>query len=240
MGNNVNKNYHNKDIKNEYQNYINDIINSFKFQNIYDSIEEVYSRGRCDTTGVRFYKSVPTIINNKIKVTNNSDIILGFYSTKNITIKILYKNNEIVQHKISSNLICLPKSNFIPICCLEKGDIELEITTDYGEFYIIYGIFSYNMRSYLINNIIYTTIFDSKKEVDLIYFDKKLYIDTQIPDHNVDVIKLPLLYIDTEIYKKYIANKVTKQIREELLEVSMNPNRLKSFMSIDEIKKYNL
>jgi len=235
MGNNNTKNNHQ-----EYQNNINDIIKSFNFQNIYDSIEDVYTSGEYYSTPIKFYREFPEIINNKINIASNSDIIFGFYSTQNITLKILYTNTEITQQKIPAKWICLPQSNFIPICCLEKGDIELEILTDYDEFYIIYGIFSNDMRTYLINNIIYTTIFNTKKEVDLVYFNKKLYIDTQVPVDNVDIIKLPLLYTETEIYRKYIANKVTEQIREGLLEIAMNPNRLSSFMSIDELKRYNI
>ena len=234
MGNDNVKDYNQKD---KYQKDVNDIIKSFKFQYIYDSMEDAYVQGKYP---VRFYKSVPNIINNKIKINDNSDIIFGFYSTRIITLKILYKNTEITQHKIPASWVCLPQSNFIPICCLEKGDIELEILTDYYEFYIIYGIFSNDMRKYLMNNIIYTTIFNTKKEVDLVYFDKKLYIDTQVPVDNVDIIKLPLLYTETEIYRKYIANKFTEQIREDLLEIAMNPNRLSSFMSIDELKRYNI
>ena len=231
MGNNI---------KNKHQQYVNDIKKNFIFDNLYDSIEDINDCGRYTNNPVSFYRTVPNIINNKINIDNDSDIIFGFYSSKNITLKILYKGYEIVQHIIPSNLFCLPQTNFLFICCLEKGDIELEIITEYGEFYIIYGLFSNDLRTYLMNNIIYTTIFNIKKETDLIYFGKKLHIDTQISDNNYDVIKLPLLYIETEIYKKYIANKVTKQIRNELLEVTMNPNRLCSFMSIDEIKKYNL
>lgn len=241
MGNNITKNYNEKDIKNNYQKDINDIIKSFKFNNIYDSIEDVYTRGRYDNNPVRFYRSIPAIIDNRIKINSNSSIIFGFYSIKNITLKILYKNNEITQHKIPSNWLCLPQSNFIPICCLEKDDIEIEILTgDHEDFYIIYGVFSKDMESYLINNIIYTTIFNGKKEVDLTYFNKKLYIDTQVSVDNVDTVKLPLVYIETEKYRKYNANKVTEQIREELLEIAMNPNRLSSFMSIDDLKKYKI
>jgi hypothetical protein len=232
----------NKDLKNKYQKEINEIISSFTFQNIYDSIEDVYTRGRYDITPIRFFKSVvPTILNNKIKINSDfSDIIFGFYSNKEIWIKILYKGNEITQHKIPANWVCLPQTNFIPICCLENGDIEIEILTDYDEFYIIYGIFSNDIHEYLINNIIYTTIFNGKKEVDLVYFGKKLYINRKIPDHNVDILKLPLLYIETENYRKYNANKVTEQIREELIEIAMNPNRLSSFMSIDDLNRYNI
>ena len=133
-----------------------------------------------------------------------------------------------------------PQCNFIPICCLENGYIEIEILTDYEELYIIYGILSNDMHEYLINNLIYTAIFNGEKEIDLEYFDNKLYIDSQIPEHNVDEIKLPVLYIETEKYRKYNANKVTEQIREELLEIAMNPNRLSSFMAIDDLKRYNI
>lgn len=237
MGNNIVKDYNQKD---KYQKDINNIIKSFKFNNIYDSMEDVYIHGIYDSNPVRFFRSVPIIVNNKIKINNNADIIFGFYSSKEIGIKILYKGTEITQHKISINWVCLPQTNFIPICCLENGDIEIEILTDYEEFYIIYGIFPNDMHEYLINNIIYTTIFNGKKEVDLVYFGKKLYINTQMPYHNADIVKLPLLYIETEKYRKYIANKVTEQIRTELLEISMNPNRLSSFMSIDELKRYNI
>ena len=234
MGNDNVKDYNQKD---KYQKDVNDIILSFRFQNIYDSIDDAYIHG---TYPVGFYKSVPIITNNKIIIDNNADIIFGFFSNKKITLKILHKNTEITQHKIPENCVCLPQSNFIPICCLENGDIELEITTEYDNFYIIYGIFSYDMRTYLINNIIYTTIFDGEKEVDLVYFNKKLYVDTQVSVNNVNIIKLPLLYVETEIYRKYNANKVTEQIREGLLEIAMNPNRLSSFMPIDDLKRYNI
>ena len=136
--------------------------------------------------------------------------------------------------------MCLPQTNFIPICCLEKGDIEIEILTDYDEFYIIHGMFYNYMREYLKNNLVYTTIFNNEKEIDLVYFNNKLYIDKQKPEHNVDEIKLPLLYLETEKYRKYNANKVTEQIREELLEIAMNPNRLSSFMAIDDLKRYKI
>ena len=237
MGNNIIKDYNKKD---KYQKEINSIIKSFKFQNIYDSMEDVYVHGIYDSNPVRFFKSIPNILNNKIKININSDIIFGFYSTKEITIKILYKGNEITKQQIPKNWVCLPQSNFIPTCCLEKGDIEIELLTEYGEFYIIHGMFYNYMREYLKNNLIYTTIFNGEKEVELVYFNKKLYINIQMPNNNLDVIKLPLLYLETEKYRKYNANKVTEQIREELLEIAMNPNRLSSFMAIDDLKRYKI
>ena len=52
------------------------------------------------------------------------------------------------------------------------------------------------------------------------------------------IIKIPEFYLKTEEYSKMLANKVTENIKDELLEVAMHPDRLESFMSIDEIKLY--
>ena len=55
-------------------------------------------------------------------------------------------------------------------------------------------------------------------------------------NHEKEVIDFPL--ICKEEYRKQKSKELTELIEPELLEVSMNPNRLRWFLSVDEQKLY--
>ena len=90
-----------------------------------------------------------------------------------------------------------------------------------------------------------TNVFDGKNESRIIYSRGQLFKDdTEIKNfitkwENFDcVIEIPNFYLSSEEYRKYLANKISKDIYYELQEIALNPNRIRSFLSIDEIKKY--
>lgn len=56
-----------------------------------------------------------------------------------------------------------------------------------------------------------------------------------------NVLRELLLYFNgSEKYKQFLAKKISNIIMYELLERTMNPDRIRYFMSIDDIKKYNI
>ena len=69
----------------------------------------------------------------------------------------------------------------------------------------------------------------------------KVYLEKEAKDikkNEKNIIKIPEFYLNTDEYRQILANKITNEIKEELLQVAMHPNRLEYFMSIDEVKLY--
>ena len=61
-----------------------------------------------------------------------------------------------------------------------------------------------------------------------------------INNHHYLLNELRLYFNGSEKYKQSLAKKISNIIIYELLEFTMNPNRMKSHMSIDDIKKYKI
>ena len=90
-------------------------------------------------------------------------------------------------------------------------------------------------------------VFDGKEENEIIYSRGKVFVDKQEIKDFINkwdafntIIKIPNFYIKSEEYRKYLANKVSKMIYFELLEITLNPDRIRSHMSIDDLRRYGI
>jgi hypothetical protein len=82
---------------------------------------------------------------------------------------------------------------------------------------------------------------ESETDFELITYERKSIKKEKVKNiYELDFEKLNIPIHFTEKYKKVLANHTSKLIKEELLEVSMRPERLKNFLSIDELRNWKL
>jgi hypothetical protein len=228
-------------------------LNKKSFQ-IFNSIEEVPT---FNTEKYFFYKYFPNIKDNILLISNYShnfsiDILCAIYCTTDLKIDIYMDKKFITRQYIPAESYFMPICGPILISKLDRWPIIRILTENPGKIHFVYGFFSEELREFVRNNIFYTSFIQNNKNIEeLLYKDGKIYLDkeskemTEIKEIKEKekkegriIIKIPEFYLNTEEFRKILANKVTENIREELLEIAMNPNRLESFMTIDEIKLY--
>ena len=231
-----------KDI-NKYKSDIKNMISVSRNKHIYENINQIIDINE----PFLFFKYTPQIINNSFELPDNVDFILYIYSTKDDIIEIILNDVKIITQKLIANEYFILKTNIIPICSLyysTKNKINI-LSETHGDFHIVCSNVYYELREFLKKNIVITNVFDGKNESRIIYSRGQLFKDdTEIKNfitkwENFDcVIEIPNFYLSSEEYRKYLANKISKDIYYELQEIALNPNRIRSFLSIDEIKKY--
>ena len=154
-------------------------------------------------------------------------------------------------HSIPSHTLfsCLILCAYAFIFTLKPFDKELafinyKISLDLS-ILIIYCLCksSRNLAKFIIKNAVY--INHNSSIIELLYFNNKIYFGNDINEKikyinedKINLIKFPELFLETEEYRFVLAKNTTNKIKEELLEVAMHPDRLESFLSIDEIAMY--
>jgi len=237
-----NINTSNKD-KDKYKTDIKNMITISRTKHIYENINEIVDI----KDSFLFFKHTPEIINNSFELPDQTDFILYIYSTQNDIIEIIIGDTTIITQKLIANEYFILKTNVIPMCSLyysRQNKINI-LTENHGNIHLVCCNVYSKLREFLRNNISISTVFDGEKESKIIYSRGKLSKDnveiknfiTQWRDFE-DVIEIPNFYVCSEEYRKYLANKVSKDIYYELLEITLNPDRIRSFLSIDEIQKY--
>ena len=209
-----------------------------------------------DNNPFTFFKKFPEIENNSFLLNNNSqnmgpDFAVAIYSTRDDIIQILSGNTVIIEQKLYANTYSILKTNPIPVIALQYSWCKIKILTENpGDIHLIM-CYCEDELSELLKQVtkltLCTTIFDGEEERELIYargriiFDKEEISSYRDKWEGLDIIMtIPNFYWESEEYKKYLANNTTNMIYYELLEKTMHPDRLKSFMSIDEISKYSI
>jgi len=220
-------------------------LNKKSFQ-IYESLEEV---PQFDTKPYNFYK-YPTEVreDNTLLLSNYSynfsmDILCAIYCKKPIEINIYIDKYFITRQHIPANSYFMPRCGPILISNLKYWPVIKVLTKDPGQIQLVYGVFSKDFKKYVKNNIFYTSYIKNKDQVnDLVYYKERIYLNEESEiirkENKSKIIKIPEFYLNTEEYKQILANKVSDEIREELVAVAMHPDRLESFLSVDEIKIY--
>jgi hypothetical protein len=242
----------NIEIKNNLLRNLQDFLKDFLDKNsleIYDNIDNFdfnqYSKPYI------FYKYFPTInYSNYILLSNYSytysmDVLCAIYCTTELEIGIKIDNKIVCRQKIPANSYFLPLCGPLFICSLNFWpDIKI-LSKEHGKIHFVYCFFNEKLMKFTKNNILYSSFFNNEEVKDILYKEGHFYIGKEatelikkLKENKENMIKIPEFYLNTENYTKYLANKVSNDIREELLEIAMNPNRLESFMSIDEIKIY--
>ena len=221
---------------NIHQYNINNIISSFKKNKIYEKSEIHYLILDDIKNPFIFYKIKPKIINNSFNLSENSDFALCIYSTKNDIIEIILNDKNIIKQNLEANNYFILKTNPIPLNCLFSSKINI-LTKNHGDIHIIYCNCYFDLSNYLKNSFIITNIFDGENEIQIIYSKKNIYYnDKEI--YNFEKIKIPNFYNSSEKYKKYLAKKTSELIKYELLEIALHPDRITSFMAINDLNKF--
>jgi len=157
----------------------------------------------------------------------NGDLIVGFKSTCDLELEIIIKVDEttkVFTQKLKKNIFDYPVCNIIPIIF---SDINIKLTLPKDEkLYIIGAVLDYDHGKYLIESSVKAYTLD--RTFPVLYYG--------MDNHEKEVIVFPL--ICKEEYRKQKSKELTELIEQELLEVSMNPNRLRWFLSVDEQKRY--
>ena len=103
----------------------------------------------------------------------------------------------------------------------------------------------YEILGQVKENTGFKTVFFCSKEKKLkqIFYTKKvaLKIDDYV-QKSEEFLEIPMIhdYYFTEEYKKYLSKKICDIIRDELLMITMNPNRIKYFLTNDEKNRHNI
>ena len=229
--------------KKQYQREINNMM--IIFEESYKNNNEHF----IPCNSFKFFKWVPEIQNNSFVLNKESfDFAVLIYSTKDDIIDINISNNHIARQQLKANTYSILKTNPIPVSSIYYSWANIKIITENpGDIHLIYGNCSVNMCEFLKKNIISTMVFDGKEENEIIYSRGKVFVDKQEIKDFINkwdafntIIKIPNLYIKSEEYRKYLANKVSKMIYFELLEITLNPDRIRSHMSIDDLRRYGI
>jgi hypothetical protein len=158
----------------------------------------------------------------------NGDLIVGFKSTCDLELEIIIKVDEttkVFTQKLKKDIFEYPVCNVIPIIF---SDINIKLILPKDEkLYILGAVLDYDHGKQLLQKIIKTYTLDNSFPI--------LYYNTDTSSDK-DIITFPL--ICKEEYKKQKSKELSDLIEQELLEVSMNPDRLRWFLSVDEQKKY--
>lgn len=168
---------------------------------------------------------------NKFKLNDFLDteyhFIVGIQVEDPINVKYKIDHNEYTDHidNTSTIMVC----NIIPIFKIKTLEIEINFTDKESQIYFIMGKCVRSIYEYLSQEnvgIKNTFIYNN-------YYQSIVYNDTASL-----VIILPHVYTFCEKYRKYLAQKTSDMIRDELLEVVMHPDNLFLFLSVDEVKQY--
>jgi len=214
----------------ELQNYFKNIKKHLESQCIY---ENIYSIPISSASNLIHFFSYHGRITNKI---STFDFIFAFYSEVDQEIIIQMNDRKFIQ-KLHSGLYSIPICNIIPILSMQLS--TLNIISEKNISAIVGKCASSLIRDFIINNKLYTKILTDKEE-DVIYKGGQVIFDNKLCNSELYIIKLPYYYTETEEYRKYISHHFTEQIKYELFEKTLEPGRMKSFLSIDKLKKYNI
>uniref|UniRef100_A0A6C0E1N5 Uncharacterized protein n=1 Tax=viral metagenome TaxID=1070528 RepID=A0A6C0E1N5_9ZZZZ len=158
----------------------------------------------------------------------NGDLIIGFKSTCDLELEIIITvdgNTKVFTQKLKKDIFDYPVCNIIPIVF---SDINIKLTLPKDEkLYILGAILNCDYGKQLLQKIIKSYTLDNN--FPILYYNNCNSSDK-------DIITFPL--ICKEQYKKQKSKDLSDLIEQELLEVSMNPDRLRWFLSIDQQKKY--
>lgn len=235
-------------MKNIHQYNINNIVSSFQTSKIYEK-SEIYNLILDDIINpFIFYKYKPEIKNNSFNLSEDADFIVSIYSTKDDIIEIILDDKNIITQKLQANNYFILKTNPIPSCCLlfsKVNKINI-LTKDYGDIHIIYSDCYIDLSKYLKHSMLITNIFDDENEIQIIYnqghvYNNKKDIDNCYKMYNFDknlILKIPNFYFSDEKYRKYLAKKTSELINLELLEITLHPDRITSFMSTKDLNKF--
>jgi len=157
----------------------------------------------------------------------NGDLIVGFKSTCDIELEIIIKIDKtakVFTQKLKKNIFDYPVCNIIPIIF---SDITINLTLPKDEkLYILAAILNYDYGKYLMERSF--EVYTLDKTFPVLYYG--------MDNHEKEVIVFPL--ICKEEYRKQKSKELTEIIEQELLEISMNPNRLRWFLSVHEQERY--
>ena len=214
----------------ELQNYFTNIKKHLESQCIYENIDAVPISSTSNL--IHFFK-YDGRITNKISI---FDFIFAFYSEVDQEI-IIQMNDRKFTQKLKPGLYTIPICNIIPLLSMKLSTFN--IISEKNIDVIVGKCASDMIRNFIVNNKVCTKIFTDKEE-DIMYKAGNIIFDSKTCNSDLYIIKLPYYYIETEEYRKYIARRFTEQIKYELFEKTLAPGRMKSFLSIDKLKKYNI
>lgn len=239
------------------QKTINNLYSSFPKEKVYDSLDSINYLYHYNP--IIFFKHKPIIEGFKLFFNGNTnsfelydfDIIVGIYSNENIKIRANIDDCIIFEQDIIKNKTYFLNS-IIPLIGLHLCSVTIDILSDKfpSEIYFICGKLCSEYSKFLSTNLIKFRSLKNKEyeEIEILCYRGKAFFGEDIKKYSEGsqkqfgkkLIILPEIYTLTEIYKKNNCKKLVHKIEQELFEVSMNPNRIKSFLSIDELKKYNI
>jgi len=214
----------------ELQNYFTNIKKHLESQCVYENIDGIPIS---DASNLIHFFKYDGRITNKI---STFDFVFAFYSEVDQEI-IIQMNDRKFRQKLKTGLYSMPICNIIPLLSIRLS--TLNIISEKNISAIVGKCASIVIRDFIINNKLYTKILTDKEE-DIVYKGCEVIFDNKLCNSELYIIKLPYYYAETEEYRKYIARRCTEQIKYELFEKTLAPGRMKSFMSIDKLKKYNI
>ena len=220
----------------ELQRYFDNIKYHIQTQCIYNSIEEIPIHS---PNFLNFFK-------HSRGISSAFDFICAFYSEEDQEIEIEL-GDRIFKQKLRARVYTIPICNIIPLLCIRGIYININCHKDVST--ITGKCTSDTIKNFILNNNIYTEIFTKEEEI-IMYFNSSIFITTlekyldtysdTYKDIRKHTLRIPQYYTENEEYREYLAHKMTDMIRYELLEKTMAPNRLRSFMSIDDLVRYNI
>lgn len=175
------------------------------------------------------------------RITQSAEIVLGFYSNKDIKFDIVFKTSkdeEVFRFKqvLKKNTFMYPTCGIIFSMATPYYNVYL-ISDEELSIYMFFGGMKYRystlndykiyFETYKKNYISYGLNMSVVNENEINKDEKKIIICTPIND-----------YFIPEDYIKEKTLEFTSIIKNELLEIALHPTRLSWFLSIDEINKY--
>ena len=182
------------------------------------------------------------------------DYLIGFYSQYTTDIELYINDIFICKQKVYENSYTELKCNPVPIYFLLQNheilnfkifcnDSDVFDLINDGDLNFLGFCSCYEILGQVKENKGFKTVFFCSKEKKLkhIFYTKKvaLKIDDYV-QKSEEFQEIPMIHDFTEEYKKYLAKKTCDIIRDELLMITMNPNRIKYFLTNDEKNRHSI
>jgi len=179
------------------------------------------------------------------------DYLIGFYCKYTTDIEIYINEIFICKQTLYGNCYTNLKCNPVPLYFLLQNHkilnfkivVSLFDKIEEGNLKFLTFCSCHEILGKSRENDGFKTIFfcSNDQQLKQILYDKEvaLKINTDYIEKS-DFLEIPMINDFTEEYKRYLAKKTCDVIKDDLLMISMHPNRLEYFLTNDEKNRYNI
>ena len=183
---------------------------------------------------------------------HNKDLLIGFYSTRDMDLKMSIGTDFTVKIPLKSDHFVRAPFSLLPLRTI-VDDIRIggSITDTIYQIYIVYVKLPIEISMEMWRTIQRVEMIENEKII-VKYFFRKLFhqltrtidgfmltgktIDDEIEFFcDIEILYFP--FIPSELYKEKYTHQFTKAIKDEMMEVAWNPNRLRWVFDIHEAKR---